>query len=164
MHDLRIVATFFAFLSLLHLWGGGALGAGLRARRALPVVWGLLVGGVPLYFGIERLTQIPGFSEKPGILAGISIWPGIWLTWQVAILLTAALAVGLRLPRLRSFFLSQGMTTLMIGAGIMAAGAVIGAAIAQTGAEVLSLIAGGAGFLFGATWFGAGIRQLRGKL
>ena len=55
------------------------------------------------------------------------------------------------------------MTALMIGTFIMAAAAVLGAWLLRSGAEIISLIVGGVGFLFGAMWFGAGIQQLRGK-
>ena len=47
-------ALIFGFLSFFHFWGGAALGAGIRGRRLLPVLWGVLIGGAPLYFGIER--------------------------------------------------------------------------------------------------------------
>ena len=68
-----------------------------------------------------------------------------------------------RLPRLRDLFLTQGMNTLAIGTFLMAAGGVIGAWFFRQGSEFLSLLAGGAAFLFGSIWFGAGLKQLRGK-
>ena len=150
----------FGLLSFFHLWGGAAIGAGARARRALPALWGLLIGGAPLYFGIERITMLaqkPGFSEKPGFLAGAG------LAWQVACLCGAALAVGFGLPRLRALFLRDGMAGLMVGTFIMAVAAVLGALFFRNGSEILSLAVGGVGFLFGAAWFGSGIQRLRGK-
>ena len=51
----------------------------------------------------------------------------------------------------------------MIGTFIMVAAAVLGAWLLRSGAEIISLIVGGIGFLFGAMWFGSGIQQLRGK-
>ncbi len=144
LHTLLI----FTILAAFNLWGGAAIGAGIRGRRALPVLWGVLIGGAPLYFGIERLVTL-----------------GEWLplACQLACLVGAALAVGLALPRVRAFFLHEGMTALMIGTFIMAAAAVLGAWLLRSGAEIISLIVGGVGFLFGAMWFGAGIQQLRGK-
>ncbi len=55
------------------------------------------------------------------------------------------------------------MDTLTKGTFIMAIGAVTGAWFFRMGAEFWSLAAGGIGFMFGAMWFGAGIKQLRGK-
>jgi uncharacterized membrane protein len=55
------------------------------------------------------------------------------------------------------------VSALVIGAAMMTLGALLGAVLYQSGVEALSLIVGGAGFLFGAMWFGSGIRQLRGK-
>lgn len=138
----------FAALGIFHFWGGGAIGAGLRARRALPVGWGLLVGVSPLYFGIERFVTTQAWAP---------------LASQVAILMIGALAVAFVLPGFRILFLRRGMATLMTGSFIMAAGALLGAWLYRIGAEVWSQVIGGAGFLFGAMWFGAGIKQLRGK-
>ena len=142
------VLLIFTLLAVFNLWGGAAIGAGIRGRRVLPVLWGVLIGGAPLYFGIERLVTL-----------------GEWLplACQIACVVIAALAVGLSLPRLRAFFLKEGMTALMIGTFIMAAAAVLGAWLVRAGAEISSLIVGGIGFLFGAMWFGSGIQQLRGK-
>ncbi len=138
----------FTLLAVFNLWGGAAIGAGIRGRRALPVLWGILIGAAPLYFGIERLVTLDEWLP---------------LACQIACLAIAALAVGLSLPRLRAFFLKEGMNALMIGTFIMAAAAVLGAWLSRGGAEIISLIVGGIGFLFGAMWFGAGIQQLRGK-
>jgi hypothetical protein len=49
----------------------------------------------------------------------------------------------------------------MIGTFIMVTAAATGAWLLRGGVELVSLIVGGAGFLFGAMWFGAGIQQLR---
>ena len=136
----------FAILAAFNLWGGAAIGAGIRGRRALPVLWGILIGGAPLYFGVERLVKLDEWLP---------------LACQIACLVSAALAVGLSLPRVRAFFLQEGMAALMIGTFIMAAAAVLGAWLSRSGAEIVSLIVGGIGFLFGAMWFGAGIQQLR---
>jgi hypothetical protein len=136
----------FAMLSCLQLWGGAAIGAGIAGRSILPILWGGLVGGAPLYLGIER-----------GI--ALDAWGG--LLWQIACLMAAGLAVGLRLSRVRAVFLHPGMNTLMIGTFMMAAGAVAGALLFRAGSEFLSLLAGGLLFLFGALWFGSGIQQLR---
>ena len=138
----------FTILAAFNLWGGAAIGAGVRGRRLLPVLWGILIGCAPLYFGIERLVTL----DEP-----------LSLACQIACLVSAALAVGLSLPRLRAFFLKDGMATLMIGTFIMTAAAVLGAWLSHSGAEILSLLIGGIGFLFGAMWFGAGIQQLRAK-
>ena len=138
----------FTILAAFNLWGGAAIGAGIRGRRALPVLWGILIGAAPLYFGVERLVTLDEWLP---------------LACQIACLVIAALAVSLSLPRVRAFFLREGMTALMIGTFIMAASAVLGAWLLRSGAEIISLIVGGAGFLFGAMWFGAGIQQLRGK-
>ena len=83
----------FTILAAFNLWGGAAIGAGIRGRRALPVLWGILIGGAPLYFGIERLVTL-------------SEW--LPLACQLACLVGAALAVGLALPRVRAFFLHDG--------------------------------------------------------
>lgn len=137
----------FGFLTLFHILGGGAIGAGLWGRRWLPVLWGLLIGATPLYFGIERVAKLHS---------------GTALAWQLAVLAASAAAVAWRLPRLRALALRAGMSTLLIGTLIMMAGAVWGAWLSKSGAEFWSLIAGGLSFIFGAMWFGAGIKQLRG--
>jgi hypothetical protein len=141
-------AIVFGFLSFLHFWGGSAIGAGARGRRFLPVVWGLLVGAAPLYFGVERGRTL-----------------GVWgaLAWQLAVLGLSAVLVAAALPRVRALFLRPGMDSLMVGTFIMAAAAVIGAWFFRAGSELGSLLAGGAGFLFGAMWFGAGLKRLRGR-
>ena len=138
----------FTILAAFNLWGGAAIGAGIRGRRALPVLWGILIGGAPLYFGIERLVTLNEWLP---------------LACQLACLVGAALAVGLAMPRLRAFFLKEGMNALMIGTFIMVVAAVLGAWLSRSSLEIISLIVGGVGFLFGAMWFGAGIQQLRGK-
>jgi hypothetical protein len=148
MNNPLDAALVFGFLSFLHLWGGAAFGAGLRARKWLPVMWGLLVGAVPFYFGIERVAMLGS-------------WGG--LAWQIGCFAAAALAVGLGMPRLRTVFLKEGMAALMTGTFIMAAGAVIGALFFRYGSETLSLVVGGLAFFFGAMWFGSGLRQLRGR-
>lgn len=140
--------VFFGFLTLFHLWGGAAIGAGLRSHRRLPVVWGLLVGGAPLYFGIERLMKLGSWAA---------------LLWQVVALASVAALVATRWPRLRAFFAQAGMNSIMVGTFIMTAGAIAGAWLFRLGSETASLIAGGLAFLLGAMWFGAGIRQLRGR-
>lgn len=114
----------------------------------MPVIWGCLIGGAPLYFGIER---------------GLKLGEWGWLAFQVALLFASALLVAFRLPRLRALYLADGMLTLTKGTLIMAVGAVLGAWFFRLGAEFWSLAVGGIGFLFGAMWFGAGIKQLRGK-
>jgi hypothetical protein len=141
-------ALVFGFLSFFHFWGGAAFGAGVLGRRMLPVLWGVLIGGAPLYFGIER---------------GLALQEWGWLGWQVLVFVLSALLTAYRLPRLAALFLTKGMNTLTIGTFIMAAGAVIGAWFFRLGSEFWSLLAGGIAFLFGAMWFGAGIKQLRGK-
>jgi hypothetical protein len=148
MHNARDTLLIFTILSVFHLWGGAAIGAGLRGRRVLPVLWGLLLGAPPLYFGIERAVSLQDWLPLAG---------------QIAVVVAAGLAVGLGLPRVRAIFLKAGMTTLVIGTFIMAAGALLGAWLSRGGAEMWGLIAGGACFLFGAMWFGAGLQQLRGK-
>jgi hypothetical protein len=70
-------------------------------------------------------------------------------------------AAGVWLPRLRGWFLRTGATHLMIGTLVMTAGAILGAYFFRRGSEALSLVAGGAGFMLGAMWFGSGFRQLR---
>lgn len=141
-------ALIFGFLSFFQFWGGAAVGAGIRGRRALPVLWGLLIGGAPLYFGIER---------------GLALGEWGWLAWQVLLFAGSAVLVANAVPRLRALFLTPGMNTLTIGTFIMAAGALLGAWFFRIGSEFWSLAAGGIGFLFGAMWFSAGIKQLRGK-
>jgi hypothetical protein len=138
----------FTILAAFNFWGGAAIGAGIRGRRALPVLWGVLIGSAPLYFGIERLVTLNEWLP---------------LACQLACLIGAALAVDLALPRIRAFFLKEGTAALMIGTLIMAAAALLGAWLLRGGTEIISLIVGGIGFLFGAMWFGAGIQQLRGK-
>ena len=146
MSDSVDAALVFGFLSFFHFWGGAALGAGIRARRVPPMLWGGLIGGAPLYFGIER---------------GVALGEWGWLGWQLLVLAASGLLTFSRLPQLRSLFLARGMTTLTVGTFIMAAGAAIGAWFFRLGSEFWSLAAGGAGFLLGAMWFGAGIKQLR---
>jgi len=141
-------AMIFGFLSFFHFWGGAALGAGIAGKRGLPILWGLLIGGAPLYFGIER---------------GLALGEWGWLAWQIAVLTVSAAAVAMRLPRLRAAFLTQGMNTLTIGTFLMAVGGLVGAWFFRQGSEFLSLLAGGLVFIFGSLWFGAGIKQLRGK-
>jgi hypothetical protein len=148
MNNALDALLIFGFLTFFELWGGAAIGAGLAGRKPLPIVWGALIGGLPLYFGIER-----------GIMLGT--WGG--LLWQMVALLGAGLAVGLRLPRVRALFLCAGMSALMIGTVVMLAGAAAGAWLFRAGSEPLSLIAGGLLFFFGAMWVGSGIQQLRTK-
>ena len=81
------VLFLYGFLTFLHLWGGAAIGAGLRAKAALPLLWGLLVGIAPLVFGIQRLMLL-------------NSWAG--LLWQIACLLASAIGVATGLPRLRA--------------------------------------------------------------
>jgi hypothetical protein len=141
-------ALIFGFLSFLHFWGGAAIGAGVYGRKLLPVLWGLLIGAAPLYFGIER---------------GQALGEWGWFFWQLAVLALSALLVAARLPRLRAGFLTQGMNMLIIGTFLMAVGGVLGAWFFRQGSEFLSLLTGGLAFLFGSIWFGAGIKQLRGR-
>ena len=148
MNNAVDTALVFAFLSFFHLWGGAAFGAGVRARRWLPVAWGLLVGATPFYFGIERVRVL-------------GAWGG--LIWQVGCFAAAALAVGLRMPHLRAQFLKDGASALMAGTFIMAAGAALGALFFRGGSETLSVMVGGIAFMFGAMWFGSGLRRLRGR-
>ncbi len=138
----------FALLAFLQLWGGLALGAGIWGRRLMPILWGLLIGAAPLYLGVER---------------GLVLGSWLPLAGQLAVLLLSATWVILRSSRLREAFLKPGMNTLMIGTFLMAVGAVLGALFFRLGSEPLSLIVGGAGFIFGSMWFGAGIKQLRGR-
>jgi hypothetical protein len=147
---------FFGLLTFLHLWGGAAIGAGLRpvdgtGRRSvavLPVVWGLLVGVSPMVFGIER-----------GIRLGS--WAG--LAWQAVCLLASIFLVAAGPARFRAWLLQAGMTAVMVGSLLMAGGALVGALLFRRGSEVLSLVLGGAGFMLGAMWFGSGLSRLRGK-
>lgn len=149
MNNSLDTTLVFGVLTLFHLLGGAALGAGVRGRSWLSVAWGVLVGAGPLYFGIER---------------GLKLAAWLPLAWQMGVLLVAAAAVGVpHTSRVRAFFLRPGMSRLAIGTFIMAAAAVIAAWLVRQGAEIGSQIIGGIGFLFGAMWFGAGIRQLRGK-
>jgi hypothetical protein len=148
VNDAIDTATVFGFLSFFSLWGGSAFGAGISARRWLPVAWGLLVGATPFYFGIERVLALDA-------------WGG--LVWQVGCFVAAAIAVGWRMPRLRSVFLKDGASALMTGTFIMVAGAALGALFFRNGSEALSLIVGGIAFIFGAMWFGSGLKQLRGR-
>jgi hypothetical protein len=114
----------------------------------MPVLWGLLIGVAPLYLGIER---------------GRALGEWGWLAWQVGLLLVSAGLLAARLARLRALFLTQGMNTLIIGTFLMAVGGVLGAWFFRQGSEFLSLLTGGIAFLFGSIWFGAGIKQLRGR-
>lgn len=149
MYNPRDTAIIFGVLTLFHLLGGAALGAGLAGRRRLPVAWGLLLGGGPLYFGVER---------------GLALGSWLPLVWQVAVLVGCALFVGLaQNSRLRAFFLRPGAERMMSGTFIMAAAAVLAAWLERQDAAFAAQIIGGIGFLFGAMWFGAGIKQLRGK-
>src|SRR5512139_3121814 len=93
-------ALIFGFLSFFNFWGGAAIGAGVRGRRTWPVVWGCLVGGAPLYFGVER---------------GATLQQWGWLAWQIGVIVVSALLVANRLARLRTLFLARGMDTLTKG-------------------------------------------------
>lgn len=148
MEDRLTTLVLFGFLTFLHLWGGAAIGAGLRAKAALPMLWGLLVGIAPMAFGIQRLMPL---NSQAGLF------------WQIACLLTSAIAVAIGLPRLRAWILQPGMNAIMIGTLLMTGGALVGAVLFRSGTETLSLILGGAGFIFGAMWMGSGLHQLRGK-
>lgn len=149
MSDSSDTLLIFAILSIFQVGGGAALGAGLVGRRGLPVAWGLLIGASPLYFGIER---------------GLKLDSWLPLAWQLGLLIACVLAMSLpQASRLRAFFLRRGMASLMIGTFIMAFAATGAAWLVNRGAEIGSQIIGGIGFLFGAMWFGAGIKQLRGK-
>jgi hypothetical protein len=142
------VLFLFGLLTFLHLWGGAAIGAGLRAKAALPLLWGLLVGVTPMVFGVER-----------GIRLGS--WAG--LSWQITCLLMSAICVATGPARLRAGLLQAGMTAVMIGGLLMAGGALVGAVLFRHGSEILSLVLGGVGFIFGAAWFGSGLARMRGK-
>ena len=127
---------------------GAAAGTGLREKQALPAIWGTLAGAALLYAG--RATGA-GMSAA-GSLAGLAIcFAG------------GALAAGLGLPSLRSWLIRPAVSALMAGTLIMAFGTLLGAILYQSGLEVPSLVLGGAGFLFGAMWFGSGLKQLREK-
>ncbi len=141
-------AFVFGILTFFQLWGGAAFGAGVRARRALPILWGLLVGGAPVYLGIER-----------GVVLGA--WGS--LLWQVGCFIAAAWTAGVRLPNLRARLLTPAASALMLGTFIMGVGAGLGAFFFQRGSETLSLVVGGLAFLFGAMWFGSGLGQLRSR-
>jgi hypothetical protein len=138
----------FGFLTFLHLGGGAAIGAGLRPRAALPLLWGMLVGLSPMAFGVERGIRLDA-------------WAG--LCWQILCLLAGVIGVATGPARLRDWFLQAGMTAVMIGSLLMTGGALLGAVLFQRGSEALSLVLGGAGFLLGAMWFGNGLSRLRGK-
>ena len=138
----------FLLLLFFSLWGGGALGSGLWARRPVPIAWGLLIGATPFYFGLERLL-------------GLGQWWGLFL--QVSCLLGAAVFTATLAPGLRAFFLRPGMSRMMIGTFIMAGGAIVGAWFFRLERELASLAIGGGAFLFGAMWFGAGMKELRGR-
>ena len=149
MNDSLDTTLVFGVLTFFQLAGGAALGAGLAGRRWLPAAWGLLIGATPLYLGIER---------------GLKLASWLPLAWQLCVLIVVALAVGRpRASRVRAFFLRPGMNSLMIGTFIMATAAVVAAWLVRQGAELGSQVVGGIGFLFGAMWFGAGVKQLRGK-
>ncbi len=149
MYDPLDTAIIFSVLTLFHLLGGAALGAGLAGRRGLPVAWGLLIGGGPLYFGIER---------------GLALGSWLPLAWQLGVLAACAAAVGLPpRARVRALFLRPGMDRLMIGTFIMAAAATLAAWLEREGSAWGAQVIGGIGFVFGAMWFGAGLKQLRGK-
>ena len=79
----------FALLAFLQLWGGLALGAGIRGRRLMPILWGLLIGAAPLYLGVER---------------GLVLGSWLPLAGQLAVLLLSAAWVILRPSRLREAF------------------------------------------------------------
>jgi hypothetical protein len=138
----------FGLLTFLHLWGGAAIGAGLRCRIALPLIWGLLVGVAPMVFGIERGVRLDTWAA---------------FAWELACLLASIILVAAGPARFRAWLLQAGMTSVMIGSLIMAGGALLGAILFRRGSELLSLIVGGAGFMFGAMWFGSGLFRLRGK-
>lgn len=148
MADRVDVLLIFGILSLFHLIGGAAIGAGARGRRPAPLLLGLASGVAPLYFGIER-----------GVM--LNAWGA--LAWQIGVVAVSALAVGLGFPGVRAFFLRPALKTLTIGAFIMLAGMLIGAWLYRRGAEAWSMLAGGLPFIFGAMWFGAGLKQLAGK-
>lgn len=149
MNDTFTTAVVFGVLTFFHAAGGAALGVALRGRSWLLAAWGLVIGASPCYFGIEQ-----------------GVKRGAWLplAWQVGVLVACASAMNLpQASRVSRFFLRSGMNGLMIGTFIMAASAVTAAWLVRQGAEIGSQVVGGIGFLFGAMWFGAGIKQLRGK-
>ncbi len=145
MTDTFDTALIFGILALFQAVGGAALGASVRGRRLATGLWGGVVGAAPLYFGVER---------------GLTMHAWAALAWQLTVLGAAALSVGLGLPHIRAFFLRPAMTTLTIGSFIMLAGILLGAWLSRAGAEFWSIIAGGLPFVFGAMWFGAGLKQL----
>ncbi len=142
-------ALIFGFLSFFQFWGGAAVGAGMqRAPRAAGACGAAWSAPSPLYFGIER---------------GLALGEWGWLVWQV-LLFAAERAAGRLSPAAAAGavpdpghehpdhrHLHHGRRR------------VLGAWFFRLGSEFLSLAAGGIGFLFGAIWFGAGIKQLRGK-
>lgn len=146
--DWGTTLGLFAALTLLHLWGGAAIAAGLTGRRVLPLLWGSVIGAGPLQFGIER-----------GLAFGS--WAG--LAWQAVCLALGAAIAQWFLPGWKRLLLRDSVKSLMIGMLLMAAGTVTGAFFFERGSEALSLIAGGGGFLLGAMWFGAGLQRLRGR-
>jgi hypothetical protein len=148
MYNTPDTLLLFGFLTFLNLWGGAAAGAGLRARVALPVLWGLLVGVGPMYFGLERGIKLDSWAA---------------LAWQLGCFLASVIAAAAGPARLRAWLLHAGMTAVMIGSLLMAAGAGLGALLYWRGFEALSLILGGASFIFGAMWFGSGLYRLRGR-
>jgi hypothetical protein len=148
MNTTLDTVLLFGFLTFMNLWGGAAIGAGLRGRAVLPLFWGLLVGCTPMYFGAERGVRLDS-------------WAG--LAWQIGCVLASAIAVAAGPVQWRAWLLQAGMTAVMIGSLLMAAGAVLGALLFLRGSEVLSLVLGGAGFLLGAMWFGSGLNRLRGR-
>ena len=148
MNDSAVTLFIFGLLTFLHFWGGAAIGAGLRAKVAVPVIWGMLVGITPMLFGIER---------------GIRLHAWIGLAWQLVCLMAAAVFVATGPARFRVWLLQSGMTSVMIGSLLMAGGAVVGALLYRRGSELLSLGLGGATFMLGAMWFGSGLSRLRGK-
>jgi hypothetical protein len=148
MNGMPDTLLFFGLLSFLSLWGGAAAGAGIRGRAAVPVVWGLLFGAAPMVLGLEWGLRLDS-------------WAG--LACQLGCFLASAIAVGIGMARLRGWLLQAGMAAVMIGSLLMAAGAGLGALLYSRSFEVLSLVAGGAGFLLGAMWFGSGLYRLRGR-
>ncbi len=163
MNNMQDTLLVLGFLTVLNVWGGAAAGAGIRAatptgnptsgagrgaNAAIALFWGLLVGLAPMAFGLERGIQLGS-------------WAG--MAWQLVCFLASAIAVATGPARLRAWLLQAGMTAVMIGSLLMAAGAVLGALLYWRGLEALSLVLGGAGFIFGAMWFGGGLYRLRGK-
>ena len=112
------------------------------------MLWGILIGGAPLYFGIERLVTLDQWLP---------------LAWQLACLVGAALAVGLAIASPARLF-PEGRYERVDDRHVHHGGRrSTGRWLFHRGAEIVSLIVGGIGFLFGAMWFGAGIQQLRDK-